>query len=309
MSLEEKVFFVDKEIHSPSRNLAINSACVDAVRDGKYSLISRVYKHLPGVILGRQQSTSDVNIEYCEKLGYEIVKRESGGSAVVVSPESTLCYSVFLNSKRLGIEKGPHSLYKAIALPLASNLGEKVFVEGIYYLRYKINGSGVPFAGHAIKTYRGERKQEVNQFDGIVSLRAFDLSTISKLLKLRDLYHLNGERFIVIDGKRYHPNKEYSEEIDLSGAKHIKSEREELAKMVGLYEIGIREESFINALRNSLKQRFGELELVDKLPINYSVIGNLANYIKEKSKFEGGNLFGLGHCFVDFAEPEPLLIM
>ena len=172
MSLEDRVFFVDRKIHSPSENLAINALSVDLVKEGTYDFITRVYKHSPGVILGMRQSIADVDISYCDKLGYEVVKRPTGGSAVVVDPNGFICYSVFLNMEKLGIKGGPHPLYKAITFPLAQNLGENVFVEGTYYLRYKSNGSNIPFGGHAIKVHKKPRKADVYQFDGIINLES-----------------------------------------------------------------------------------------------------------------------------------------
>src|SRR3989344_1665832 len=122
MSLENRVFLHEKEVKTPSENLAINKMCSDLIR-----------------------------------------------------------------------------IYKAITIPFARKLGKNITVEGAYYLRLKLNGASIPFAGHAMRFYN----QRIVQFDGVVNRKAFDIEILEKALNLRELYTFEGKEYIVVNGKAY----------------------------------------------------------------------------------------------------------
>ena len=192
MTLEKKVLLLDKEAKTPSQNLATNQYFVDLVRQKQYDLIARIYKHTNGVILGYNESSNDVDMEFCRENNYEVIRRPTGGSAVVVDPDTTLCYTIIFDPLRLGRGKNINALYKEITIPLAKKLGLGVTVEGAYYLRMRLNGSSIPFAGHAIKLHDGK----IAQFDGVINMTPFDMEKISGTIRLRELYSFNGSRYI-----------------------------------------------------------------------------------------------------------------
>src|SRR3989344_5400436 len=298
MDLERKIFLVDKEIKSPSENLAINKYYVSLVKEGKYDLITRVYSHSNGIILGYNESINDVYMDFCNKNRHEVVRRFTGGSAVVVDPETSLSYTLIFNPENLGMRKDITMLYKKITIPLAKNLGKNVTVEVTYYLRIRRNGYSVPFAGHAINMHDGD----VVQFDGIINRTSFDTDHLSRVLKLRELYLLNGVKYIKSDGKIYDLKGSQVNLLNLKQANLLRSEIDELKKVQGLKEIGIDDSKFIDLFRKTIKDVFGEVT-ERHIQINQSSLSLLQREIKNNTK--GGTKAGLGHCYIDFLEPEP----
>jgi lipoate-protein ligase A len=297
MSLELKVYLFDQEAKSPSENLAINRYFRGLVNEGRYDLIARTYYHTNGVILGSNESIEDVHQNLCKKNGYEIVKRPSGGSAVVVSPELALCYTILFNATNLGLSKKIDKLYKTLTIPLARILGNEIKVEGAYYLRERRNGTSLPIAGHAMKVH----SNGTYQFDGIAHRRRLNMSLISGLLKLRTLYSVEGIQYIRFDGETYNLNGSVSN-IDLNGNSPIRNEEEELEKMIGLDELGISDTNFASSFYGMLSEVFGDVSEVEDLSKDNETVMRYQEIIKKETQ---GGKSGLGHCFVDFVEPEP----
>lgn len=295
--MERQIFIYDTKVKKPSENLAINWFCRDKIKDNSYDLIARVYSHLNGVILGRFESAQDVNEEFCRENGYEIVKRPSGGSAIITDPSLVLCYSIFFSADEFGFGSLDHTkVYESIAIPLAENLGEMFSVEGAYYLRVGHNGSSLPIAGHAIRIEDG-----IVQFDGVVNRTAFDMDQLSKVLKLRNLYSFNDQQYVVVDNQVFDLKGKKSD-VDISKAKLLRSERDELEKMVGLRDINMEDNHFVSAFLSTLRDVFGVVERVEGLDFG-NFVEDIAEEIRRDS-FEGQRV-GLGHCFVDLVEPEP----
>ncbi len=293
---DKRIFWDDLDVKSPSKNLAINRACVNLVKNGDYDLVVRTYLHDKGVILGRGESIEDVDTDFCKKEGYEVVSRPSGGSAILVEPDLTLCYSVLFNSKRFGGRFNIHETYKSIVLPLAKNLGDDFSVVGNYYLRYDLDGQSIPIAGHAMKSYGN-----VTQFDGVINLKRFNMTILEKVLRLRELWEVNDSKYIKVNGRFYDLNgKEVS--LDETSSQFLRSEKQELEKIVGLYDIGLSLSDFKRALKKSLEGVFGAVSEVKNIPFNSA----------ETSKYlEDSNLKGrrfLGHCFVDLVEGEQEIV-
>lgn len=301
MSLEEKVFVIDKKPKSPIENLAINAYCAKLVGTGKYSLIGRAYYHNPGVILGHNESLTDVDTAKCASLGYEVARRPTGGSAIVVDPKSVLCYSVFFMPKTFGLKEGVTETYRAMSIPLAKELGKGIIVRGTYYLRADIGFDEVPIAGHALKIH-SEKKGRVMQFDGVVNRTALDVERISQLLKLRELHTSGGRNYLVVGGKAYDENGNLANN---SGLVKIRSEREELERCIGLRELKITDIQFLKALYNVMRSNFGDVELGSIRP-NPSDIKKISSQIRRKKG--AGKRERLGHCFVDLMDPEPILV-
>ena len=294
------VFWDDLDVKSPSKNLAINRACVDLVGNGEYSLIARTYLHDKGVILGTGESIEDIDADFCEKEGYEIASRPSGGSAILVEPNLTLSYSFFFNSKRFGGRLNIHKAYRSIVLPLARNLGKKFGVVGNYYLRYNSEGESIPIAGHAMKSYG-----EVTQFDGVINLKKFDIATIEKVLKLRELWKVNDSKYIKVNGSFYDLNGN-KVSLDENSPRFLRSERQELEKIVGLEDIGMSAAKFKQTLKKSLEEVFGVVSEVRDVPLDVTEIGKYIKNSKLNNDSKGRRF--LGHCFVDLVEEEPQIV-
>jgi lipoate-protein ligase A len=297
MTLERKVFLLEEQPKAPSENLARNQHFVNLIKDKKYDLIARMYRHTNGVILGHHESTNDVDLNFCRENGYEIVRRPTGGSAVVVNPEIAICYTIMFDPETINKTVDIPKLYKEITIPLAKNLGSDVTVEGAYYLRIKRNGTNTPFAGHAIKMYDGK----IVQFDGMINRTSFDIETLSRALKLRQLYTLNGEKYVVVDGQSYNL-KGTPTNFDVENATLIGNEREELEKIQGLKEIGLDDNYFLKVFKKTLTEVFGEVKTTALNP-DSQILSVLQEEFRQNE--EKGNKSGLGHCYVDFVEPEP----
>lgn len=286
------LFYVEKEALRPSENLAINGYLADQINNDEFDTIVRFYKHQPGVIIGANESLEDVYKDNCEDLGFEVVRRPTGGSAVVVD-NTALCYSIF---SRYDAKKNDiHDIYKSIVLPLVNELGNNFSVEGNYYLRFK----GQPIAGHALKTHNN-----CVQFDGIVNTERVDSDLISRLIKLRDSYTLNGEDYVKI-GEKFYDLK--GNEVSLENPVFVKSEKKALEELVGLKDAGLSEDVFINIFYNSLKQKNSSLEITP--PLKYEQkeikkrIGDLERELEDGSR----KMKNLGHCFIDLIEKEEAL--
>jgi len=299
MSLEKKVFFHDRLPKSPSLNLAINKAIVHAIKAGKYDAVGRVYYHTNGIILGNNESKDDIYQNNCGLYGFEVVTRPTGGSAILVTPELNMCYSIFFHLKRTNRERNTTKLYMELTLPLQEFLGEQFDVQGKYYLRVRHNGSYIPFAGHSLHL-----SKDLVQFDGVVHKHRLDPSFISNFIKLRELHKLGDEKYIRMDNAIYNNKGSKVENITLSSTTIVRSEKEELERVLGLQELNIREEDYADSLYKLMCTLFDDVVKIDTLQLNQKKI---LVYQMRLSHINNGRVIGLGHCFIDFMEAEPAL--
>jgi lipoate-protein ligase A len=303
MGLESKIFIYEKEPKSPIENLAVNNLFYKLVSEGRYDAFVRVYHHKPGIILANEESIEDLDYEFCKKNKLEVTTRPTAGSAVLVTPEDIICYSAIFNLPKLGMEKDSTKLYKTIVYPLTErlkNLGVPVSLEGMWYLRAKINGDRLPFAGHAVRFFGNG---DIYQFDGLANLKKPPLDLIKKAIKLRKLYDYNGQRYILVRNK-YYPLNMINNGFDIKNAKLIRDEENELKKMIGLKELNIDKDFFAEILFNVFDNVCKGLLKLDSLYISEADFEENKKLLLNK-KF--GNLKGLGHCFVDMNEEEPKL--
>jgi lipoate-protein ligase A len=99
-------YFLNTEFHDGHYNMNLDEQLVKNYRGIS---ILRVYGWNPYCIsLGYNQSSEDINIDYANSKGISIVKRVTGGRAVLHAEEIT--YSVILDSNGKGI----HEVYKEI---------------------------------------------------------------------------------------------------------------------------------------------------------------------------------------------------
>jgi lipoate-protein ligase A len=293
----KKIFWNDTKEKSPKINIAINKVCTEMIENREYNLIARIYTHKKGVILGNSESIEDIYKKFCEENQYEITHRPSGGSAIITEPELTLCYSIFFDIEQFGGKFNIHEIYKKITIPLAKKLGQNFSVEGTYYIRYKQKNKKTPMAGHAIKT-----NKKTHQFDGVINLTKFDIKKAEKILKLRELWEYKEKKYIKTEGKFYNLEGKNAN-IDQENGKLLRSEKKELEEIIGLKEAGITKEEFIEALKKTIEEIFGQTEYTEIFKINEEEIKK-AEIEKEKN-WEGKKRKNLGHCFVDLIEEEP----
>jgi lipoate-protein ligase A len=84
---------VDPEPRSGAANMAVDQAIAEACAAGDSLPTVRFYRWLPpAVSLGRHQPLSDVDHDAVARLGYEVVRRPTGGRAILHTDEFT--YSV-----------------------------------------------------------------------------------------------------------------------------------------------------------------------------------------------------------------------
>jgi lipoate-protein ligase A len=84
---------VDDEPRSGPANMAIDQAIAEACAEGKSLPTLRFYQWKPpAVSLGRHQLITDLNLPRIHALGYEVVRRPTGGRAILHTDEFT--YSV-----------------------------------------------------------------------------------------------------------------------------------------------------------------------------------------------------------------------
>ena len=241
---------IDKLPKSASENLAINLYIMENIAPD-FDHVVRIYKHNKAVILGYRESSKDLNMENCKNYGYEVLKRSTGGSLVVASPESALCYSVFFNSNVSNNLKEP---FENFVIPLSENLGKDFTVNGNYYIRY--NGS--PLAGHS-----AYKRGNITQLDGIVYLEPHNVDHYKDIFHLREL-HLNekNEGFVLMDGKKIPLLKGN----DVNNASKVKSEKDELKKMNTLYNTNLNENDFIEKNKINIYKSFWRIY---RIPIRY----------------------------------------
>lgn len=288
----------DKTPDSPTTQLAINDYCYNLVGSGKADVIARFYYHKQGIILATSESLEGVNSKGVLELEYEITRRPTGGSAIVVSPELTLCYSIFISKKLLN-SNSISDFYKSIIFPFVRNLSSDFTVEGAYYLRYENDNQRVPVVGHAMRS-----NKEVIQLDGVAHLKSLDIDEVSKLLHLRTLLS-SSERNIVRMNNRYYTleGKLIEQNLVQNNLEVIGDERQILSSLIGLQEIGITSEEYVSTFRQTLEELFGGDGWRDDFHIDQEVVE--INRRNIRARIKNGSLHALGHCFVDFLEPEP----
>ena len=143
---------------------------------------------------------------------------------------------------------------------------------------------------------------KILQFDGVVNKQKFNMNQLEKVIKLRELYKAENQRYIFFEGDFYTLS---GEKVELIGEKAtlLKKEYDELEKTKGLKEVGLSEKDFTDIFYNVLKGVFPEIIKVNNLNLNQKLILDYQEKIKNSIK---GKRIALGHCFVDFLEPEEI---
>ena len=102
-------------------NMALDEAISESVKNRLSPPTLRLYLWSePSVSIGYFQKTSEINVEYCEGKGYPIVRRSTGGTAILHDSEIT--YSLSARTDIEPFRKGLLQNYMAISNALVSAL-------------------------------------------------------------------------------------------------------------------------------------------------------------------------------------------
>jgi lipoate-protein ligase A len=113
--------FIDSGPCSAAYNMALDEAIATAVKKDLSPPALRIYRwDIPSVSIGSFQKTSDIDFDYCMKKNIPLVRRPTGGRAILHKNEITYSFSVKTLS---GIfSKGLFDSYKKICLALSNAL-------------------------------------------------------------------------------------------------------------------------------------------------------------------------------------------
>ncbi len=121
------------EAKSGAHNMCFDSEYLKNMQeDASLPPLLRLYSWQPfAVSLGRHQKETDVNAAACKKNGFDIVRRPTGGRAVLHAKEIT--YSLHI---RLDVASHPQDIYRDIHLWIANGL-EKLGASEIEFARHQ----------------------------------------------------------------------------------------------------------------------------------------------------------------------------
>ncbi len=113
--------FIDSGPCSAAYNMALDEAIATAVRKDKSPPTLRFYGwNIPSVSIGCFQKVSDIDIEYRTEKDVPVVRRPTGGRAILHNHELT--YSFSIKTTQGLFSKGLIDSYKKISIALGSSL-------------------------------------------------------------------------------------------------------------------------------------------------------------------------------------------
>jgi lipoate-protein ligase A len=112
---------VETEPRSGAANMAVDQAIAVACAAGDSPPTLRFYQwHPPAVSLGRHQPLADINLAACRMYGYDVVRRSTGGRAILHTDELT--YSVAAPSAEPRVSGGVMDAYLRLSNALVAGL-------------------------------------------------------------------------------------------------------------------------------------------------------------------------------------------
>lgn len=115
----DRIEFIDSGFSDGQTNMDFDINRTNLCAEGKSISMFRVYGWKPWCVsLGANQKESEINQEECRKRGFTLVRRPTGGRAVLHANEIT--YSVVLNMPE---NMTVHDVYREIHLILLKSLG------------------------------------------------------------------------------------------------------------------------------------------------------------------------------------------
>ncbi|MBI2871350.1 MAG: lipoate--protein ligase family protein [Candidatus Omnitrophica bacterium] len=193
--------YVDLTLPSPEENLALDEALLDWCEQGEDEEIIRLWEAAsPFVVLGYSNKIRrEVNLDSCRRLKIPILRRITGGGAVVQGP-GCLNYALILRTAGSGpFSSAPGAncfILKRLIEILRPVLGRYIALEGSTDLTL----GGLKFSGNAQR-----RKKRFLLFHGTFLLH-FDLALIEKVLR----YPSNPPRY-----RNGRPHREFLTNLNL----------------------------------------------------------------------------------------------
>jgi lipoate---protein ligase len=170
------VKYLDLTFPDPARNLACDEALLEFCENGGEEGVLRVWEPADYfVVVGYSNKVlSEVNVAVCDAKGIPILRRFSGGGAVLQGP-GCLNYSLVVRNERLGIPADLTASYRYVLgrhRELCANQGAAAEIQGVSDLAV----DGCKFSGNA-----QHRKRLCGLFHGTFLLR-FDIALIEACL-------------------------------------------------------------------------------------------------------------------------------
>lgn len=288
------IVVIDKP-RSVYENLSINDACLEAVCNGDYERIVRVYRFSrPGVILSEFEDIWDVHEHARNKI--DITRRPTGGSAVYVN-EATIGYSVFLKTKN---KTDVTHLYKEFTGRVLNALKSFSITE------VKMNGWYVRVDGGVVAGHAQQHRGSASEFQGLIILTRWNMEAIDSVIRLRKLAEWQGNHYLIIDGAAYDLQGNQASVL-FDQLRVVRDEYSELAKAPSLADYGITASALMEKLAghlSGLKERHVLPEKIQNRAVEIEQKYKNANWVFNPGK---KTRRGLGHCFVDLVEREPEL--
>ena len=94
----EEFRFIDLEEHTAFENMAIDEAIMLAIQEDKAPQTLRLYRWNPSAVsIGTFQGMMDeVDVDFCESIGIDFIRRITGGGAVYHDYEGEITYSIIM---------------------------------------------------------------------------------------------------------------------------------------------------------------------------------------------------------------------
>lgn len=122
--MAEKWRFIDFDYHSPSFNMALDEVLIEWHSNENFPPVIRFYGwNPPSLSLGYfQKAEKEINISKVKEFGYDLVRRLTGGRAVLHDKELT--YSVIVSEKHPKMPKTVTEAYRVISQGLLEGFKE-----------------------------------------------------------------------------------------------------------------------------------------------------------------------------------------
>lgn len=100
-----------------ARNMAVDRAMLESRRQGSSPATLRLYRwEVPTVTLGRFQKIEQVDLDACERRGFDVVRRPTGGRGVLHDDEVTYSVAAGVGD---GVPRGVAASYRHLSAALA----------------------------------------------------------------------------------------------------------------------------------------------------------------------------------------------
>lgn len=149
--MEIKWKFIDTGAHSGKYNMELDESLAESVAQGHHAPVLRFFEWTPYCIsLGKNQAPEEIDLEYCRAEGIEVVKRPTGGRAVLHAEELT--YSVIFSNE---ISGGVDASYEQISEALVNGFhavdidAKRVCVQPNFRSLYRESASAICFSNSA----------------------------------------------------------------------------------------------------------------------------------------------------------------